>query len=127
MDPLGEDRAALNTADAPLPIVATPALVYLPIAHYADAADRARVVYLMKPDQVAAVTPTTSDRALRALSGYVPLPIEDYDRFIDRHPTFYLYGRQTWLPRLLLERGATLQLLGTFGDRTLYVVRSSER
>jgi hypothetical protein len=124
-DPLGEDRSALAAAIAPLPVVATPALVYLPIAHYADAADRGRVVYLMKPDVIAATTPTTSDRALRALSGYVPLPVEDYDLFIDRYPAFYLYGRQTWLAPLLVKRGATLQLVGTFGDRTLYLVRST--
>lgn len=125
-DPRGEDRAALSAASTALPVVATPALVYLPIAHYADPTDRGRVVYLMKPDEIAAITPTTSDRALRALSGYVPLPIEDYERFIDRYPAFYLYGRQTWLAPLLIERGATLELVGTFGDRALYLVRSTQ-
>lgn len=122
-DPLGIDRLALSAAGGRLPIVASPALVYLPLVHHAPPDAAARILYLMKPAEVAAVTPTTSDRALRALSRYVPLPFDDYDRFVSEHPEFLLYGRQTWLAPLLIERGARLELVGTFGDRTLYRAR----
>lgn len=121
-DPLGVDRAAFEAAQGTLPIVASPALVYLPLVHYANVDPRSRVVYLMKPADVAAVTPTTSDRALRALGAYVPLPLADYEQFLAAHSDFYLYGRPGWLPSHLVRGGARVQFVGTFGDRTLYRV-----
>jgi hypothetical protein len=126
-DPLEIDGAALAAAQGTLPIVASPALVYLPLVHYSGEDQGRRVLYLMKPADVAAVTPTTSDRALRALSAYVPLPMADYDPFLAAHSEFYVYGRPGWLAPHLLRRGARVELVETFGDRTLYRVRTSVR
>lgn len=126
-DALGPDRAALSAAQGTLPIVASPALVYLPMVHYAGTDLASRVIYLMKPPEVAAVTPTTSDRALRALGKYVRLPMADYEQFLTAHSDFYLYGRPGWLAPHLVRRGARVELVGTFDDRTLYRVSTGER
>ena len=123
-EPVADDRRALAAATEPLPVVAAPALVYLPMAHYAGTDRGHRLVYLTKPPEVAAVNPTTSDRALRGLGAHVRLDVQDYDGFVADHPDFYLYGRPGWLASHLLSRGAVLELAGTFGDKVLYRVRS---
>ncbi|HXH07669.1 MAG TPA: glycosyltransferase family 39 protein [Vicinamibacterales bacterium] len=128
-DPLARDRALVSRASADLPLVASHALVFLPLAHYLPPADAQRVAFVARPPEVVRrIGVDTGARALRRLARVAPLWVAEYDTFVQAHPRFLVYGPPTWLVTKLLEDGAIVRLVDWHDDRLLLeVVRPAAR
>jgi hypothetical protein len=119
-DPLADDRAIVSRAPADLPLVASHALVFLPLAHYLPPAEAQRVAYIARPpDVVRRIGVDTGARALRRLARVAPLWVAEYDAFVQAHPRFLVYGPPTWFVAKLLEDDAAARLVDWRGDRLL--------
>ncbi|HWP99703.1 MAG TPA: hypothetical protein VNK92_04465, partial [Vicinamibacterales bacterium] len=102
------------------PLVASHALVFLPLAHYLPPAEAQRVAYIARPpDVVRRIGVDTGARALRRLARVAPLWVAEYDAFVQAHPRFLVYGPPTWFVTKLLEDGAAARLVDWRGDRLL--------
>ena len=121
-DPLEVVQPLLSKTKDDLPLVASHVLDYLLIAHYADASTRTRLLYLMQPPPDPRRGIRTADRAMRLLTDFAPLRVEDLDAFVATHERFYVYGRPSFLVPALLSRGASVRFLGQNDEASLYVV-----
>ena len=98
-----------------LPVVATPALFFLQLQHYAPDSVRPRVLYtgdysLALEFDHAATGETNMFRFQRML----PIHVEEFNNFMAAHPHFLLAAETstpTWHIPALLQRGAQLHLL----------------
>jgi hypothetical protein len=94
------------------PIVVTDVRVYLPLAEYAPATLRGRLVYPGKPQRAIEISRgNTGSEALQRLRRFVPVVSEPLDTLISRRQPLLVYGPPTWVGTLLLESGASLSLL----------------
>ena len=83
---------------------------------------RLRLVYLTQPPSGTRSEMNTAGRAMSLLARRAPLQVEEFDTFFRSHDHFYVYGRRSWLQPTLRARGATLRVLETNDNESLYAV-----
>ena len=109
-----------------LPVAVNSALPFLQLWYYAPAEQRARVRFLSSPVEALKRGPSdTTDRGLAALARWVPVPVEEFERFRRAHSEFRVYAfGGGWLIDALRASGAELEAEGRELGAVLYRVKS---
>ena len=98
-----------------LPILATPAVFFLQLQHYAAPEVRKRILYAYDKNESLRYTGTsTGELNLQILSRVTPVQAIPYDSFITRNNHFLVCAEMTnptWVVQKLLDQGATLRLI----------------
>ena len=99
--------------------------MFLPLAHAAPPELRSRLIYPGKPERAIAISRgNTGNEALQRLRRFVPLASEPLDTLIERRQPLLVYGPPTWVQTLLLQSGATLQLLANDANGSQLILAS---
>jgi hypothetical protein len=94
-------------------VAASGSLTFLQLWYYATPAQRERFVYLADPALALRFTGSdTFDRGYLKLAKWAPVPVERYDKFLERSGSFNMYAAGSgWLLDKLNEDGATVELI----------------
>ena len=120
-------RLALPSGSDPpgTPVVVSDGRVFLQMYQYCPPELRQRLYYLADPAAAVKYTGLGNvDVELTSMASYVPIQVVPYRAFAAAHPRFQLYGpcgvRFDWDCARLVDEGASLRLLGKFGDYQLF-------
>jgi len=110
------------------PLVLADGHTYLEMAHYSSAPLKYRLTQLTNSEEALRITGTDSvETANIELSRFVPLNIQDGNRFLAKHRAFILQSsrsRREWLTRYLMDKGYKLRLLSEDGKDSIYFVEA---
>ncbi len=110
-----------------LPIAVSDPLTYLPAHYRAPTEIQSQIIYLTNREAALAFSNSdTPERALSALSQWVPLTVEDYNSFLSKTDEFYAYefGGSSWLIPQLTQDGRVVNIVWRDGTDTLYLVQT---
>jgi hypothetical protein len=99
-------------------------LMYLQFWCYAPPLLKQRLCYLADPDAARRLVDTDSiDNGLLALRRWTAVSVHDYDRFVEAHATFIVYGAGSgWVLQRLSESGASVRETGVELGAHIYEV-----
>jgi hypothetical protein len=109
---------------ADLPVVVTRSLIYLQADHELPRPLSDRLVFLTSKGE------STDERALKSLSRWISLDVEDFDAFVGAHDGFFAFGSPNDPAfQALREVGARMTLLqtGRFRNSDVVLVRVDQR
>jgi len=109
-----------------LPVMATPAVFFMQLQHYAPDPVRSRVIYAA--DEALALEYDgiyTGETNLLSFSRMLPLRVTHFDDFLTAHPHFLLAAETTnptWHIPALQKRGAVIRFVNRFGTYFVFDV-----
>ena len=123
-DPIAARPLLVRSLEMPERTVAAGQLWFLQLWYYAPPSLKPRVVYLADPDLALRYTGSDIvDRNYVALARWTPVPVERFDRFVDRTGAFRVYSAGAgWLLDCLRDQGAIVETVGSEAGGQLYQV-----
>jgi len=114
-----------------LPVVVADAHSFMMLSHYAPRELSSRLVYLADPQaSLRHLGHDTVDRGILDLRPWFGFHIEEYSRYLDAHPKFFVYlnggrpGSLTWLLTELVSAPVAIDLRAKVDDHLLFLVTS---
>jgi Dolichyl-phosphate-mannose-protein mannosyltransferase len=128
----GDSTTPFTQIEPELPFVDASGLTFVEMNSREDMEFLSRLYYLSDEQAALQYSHATIFEGLNTVKNIFPLRanVEPYQRFVQEHPRFLVYGTydypEDWLLRKLLVDGASLRFLGNFPDQykdsTLYEV-----
>ena len=110
IDPLADRAVLIAALHDPAPTVLSSSLQYVQFWYYLPPQLKPRLHYLADPDRALNRTGSdTIDRGYLALGRWTALPVEPFDTYVRRQPSFRVYHAGSgWLLDELVESGASV-------------------